>query len=128
MTISRPCGGVERRALSDFNSHQGYIKVNGCLRLGPILSLENSGWCITTEVSFCQNILILVIILVVKKVKSNDRQFTGANVTCFYSFHSNFGGKFEFALFLFSSISKVSLRCMKAQHLFIGAGGSLWRF
>lgn len=48
-------------------------------------------------------------------------------MTCFYSFHSNFGGKFSFALFLFSSISKVSQRCMKAQHLFIGVGGSLWR-
>lgn len=87
--------------LALFNQPGGYIKVNGCPWLGPILSLENSGWCITTEVSFCQNILILVIILVVKKVKSNDRQFTGANVTWVYSFHSNFGGKFHLLLFLF---------------------------
>lgn len=33
-------------------SQGGYIKVNGCHWLHPILSLENSGWCITTEVSF----------------------------------------------------------------------------
>jgi hypothetical protein len=72
--------------LSPCSSHDkgAGVITNGCQWLDPILSRENSGWCITTEVSFLgQNILILVIILVVKKVKSNDRQFTGANMTCF---------------------------------------------
>ena len=103
------------------SSHGGYIKVNGCLWLHPILSLENSGWCITTEVSFLSKYSDFSYNLVVKKVKSNDRQFTCANMTCFYSFHSNFGGKFLFALFfIFQVFQRFHWKCMRAQHLFIG--------
>lgn len=110
-------------------SQGGYIKVNGCPWLGPILSLENSGWCITTEVSFCQNILILVIILVVKKVKSNDRQFTGANMTWVYSFHSNFGGKFHLLLFLFFKYFKGFTEVARQPSTFSSrcAGNRRWR-
>jgi len=66
--------------------------------------------------------------LVVKKVKSNDRQFTGANMTCFYSFHSNFGGKFLFALFfIFQVFQRFHWRCMRSQHIFIGVCRQSWK-